>query len=963
MPKVLAKVLFIVWFVVGISMLYYSINNASRPILNNQVVATQTLLVDDELDHINLRQHAQPTYAPDNLPFSVVSQNIDGWLPAVDLAPLPVNSRLWFKVNVRYQDAQNKDLTLLVGSTSLQHINVYALDRQGRIVSSFSSGTEHYASPPYLSASGYAFPFTIKQGQMLSLLISITDEGPLLFPLTLWDSAALKESTQSTLMWLCFSVGALMMLFGYFAITYLTQRSVLRFWFALSCLFVGLTVFFSQGLQFTLLHVQSNSTSLVICLFMLTLLPLCRVTHGLLPSVPWAWRALNYFLAALLLVCLVISNPYSQILLTISVILLYALYQFALIISRYSSRQRQVSGFLIVSWLLMSSVMGAEVLLYIGSGNHSPYVLATNCLLFLLGFTLLAIAIESKDRQNSLLQIKRHERDINGLNKFYDLFKHSAEGLFVSSIDGKLLSVNPAMCQLFGYPNEENMLSKVKHTRQLYAHSSEREILIGELLHNDRITGKEIRGLRQDGREIWMSMSVRLHEEEDGHKRLYGALFDISERKKSQVDLAYLSTHDVLTGVINRREYERLLQQAIYRLSQSQDSLSLLFLDLDHFKLVNDTCGHKAGDLFIREAASVLTKSIAGQGYLARLGSDEFAIILEAFNEDDGYLFGTTLLQAIQQHQFLWENHSFSLAISIGLVATEDDSMNAEHLTSMAEAACFVAKEKGRNQIHRYSPTDRVLQRHENEMMWVTRLNDALMNNGFVLYYQHCRPLNKSTPGSYIEVLLRLDDTTPINPGQFLPTAERYDLSARIDLWVIENTFAWLAENPSLSEQVHRCNINLSGHSLANKEIKLLILNLFEKFAIPYDKICFEITESIAILKMEDTLKFMKTFSELGCLFALDDFGSGFSSYSYLKNLPVHIVKIDGEFVRGILRDPIDMAMVSSFEDIAKALKIETVAEYVESADIMTQLGKMGIDYAQGNAVALPTPLSEFTPL
>jgi EAL domain-containing protein (putative c-di-GMP-specific phosphodiesterase class I) len=256
------------------------------------------------------------------------------------------------------------------------------------------------------------------------------------------------------------------------------------------------------------------------------------------------------------------------------------------------------------------------------------------------------------------------------------------------------------------------------------------------------------------------------------------------------------------------------------------------------------------------------------------------------------------------------------------------------------------------------------MQRYASELSRLSHINHALEHDGFELYYQHYHSLSKVSSGHHYELLLRMRDQEErlILPSVFFPAAERYNLTAQIDRWTINHYFKWLAAHPQHKAEVSRCNINLSGHSLADKELKLFILSAFEKYSIPYNIICFEITESMAIVKMDDTLEFIQTFHQLGCFFALDDFGSGFSSYSYLKTLPVDQVKIDGSFVKDILIDPINMAMVSSINDVAKAMGIETVAESVESKEIMVELGKMGVDYAQGFGVCRPVPIKEFSP-
>lgn len=257
------------------------------------------------------------------------------------------------------------------------------------------------------------------------------------------------------------------------------------------------------------------------------------------------------------------------------------------------------------------------------------------------------------------------------------------------------------------------------------------------------------------------------------------------------------------------------------------------------------------------------------------------------------------------------------------------------------------------------------MQRYQRELDWVSSINNALEEGRFELFYQSLRPLSKASDGHYYEVLLRLreKDGNLVEPANFLPTAERFEMNVSVDKWVVTNTFKWLAENPEHLAKLKRCSINLNCHSLADRDFTLFILNAFETFNIPYNKICFEVIESVAIIKMEVTLAFMRTFNRLGCSFALDDFGSGFSSYNYLKSLPVSQVKIDGMFIKDMLNDSVDTAMVASINDVAKAMGMQTVGEFVEDEGTMAQLGKMGIDFAQGYGVAKPAPLREFKPL
>ena len=585
-------------------------------------------------------------------------------------------------------------------------------------------------------------------------------------------------------------------------------------------------------------------------------------------------------------------------------------------------------------------------------------------ILTLLTLSLLCIgfAVELKEQNVSRLRLSESEATISSLHHFYDLFRNSSEGLYTSTLDGELKTVNPAMCALFGYTDEAKMLAEVKNTKQFYANAEDRDVLVGELLHSGQVAAREIKGMRANGSAFWFSISCQVRENESG-SFLYGSIIDVTEKKQSDSSLQFMATHDSLTGVYNRRQFETTLTAKLSE--KSPIPPCVLYLDLDRFKIVNDTSGHKAGDALIKDIAHLLEKSLPNEAMLARISGDEFGVIFENQPEEQAYLQATALLNAVQDYRFSWENRIFSLGVSIGMVVCTDPDASAEQYICMADAACYYAKEQGRNQIHKYSKDDESMLRYQNELDWVNSIQSALSEDRFLLYYQPLRPLSRPNDGHYYEVLLRMKETDGriVEPAAFLPTAERFEMNVKIDKWVIVNTFNWLSEHPEHLAELKRCSINLNCHSLADRDFKLFVLNAFERYKIPYDKICFEMIESVAIIKMEYTIDFMRTFHRLGCSFALDDFGRGFASYGYLKHLPVDIVKIDGTFIKDMRADPVDVAMVSSIKDVAKALGMQTVGEFVESDATMTQLGNMGIDFAQGYGVAEPALLDDFKPL
>ncbi|MFT4937177.1 MAG: diguanylate cyclase (GGDEF)-like protein/PAS domain S-box-containing protein [Paraglaciecola sp.] len=922
----------------------------------------QELLIDQNMSRINLLPATQWLITDKKNQLSEV-QNIQNWDFSYSPKPLAENTSLWARIDLEFTDTFSDSYFLTIGNPHLSYVDLYILDDKGRILSSFLMGANRaFSLRPYPHRE-FVIPVLPSQGAELKIFMKISDDGPLVFPLNLIKQNELIKSDQASLAAIGFISGAIVILGCYFLLTYMLLRSPIRFWFSVSCATYLLLFLNIQGLVSYLTEFSkyiSNVSSVLIAVLLFTA---AKVSFAILETVPAYFRYFVYSFALVMLGCAVTLASYEQtiaatILLISSVLLTILLSLF------YQKRDKKLPNTVFAMGVLTITLSSlTQVTLFISGTPLNDFWSLILVMIATFGIVLIALAIEAHERVVTYRHHTKQQHTISNLQHFYDLFRNSAEGLYTSTLDGKLININPAMCILFGYENEQQMLAEVSDTTGFYAVPEDRELLLGEIHQNGVVLGKEIKGLRKDGAEFWFSISTQIKQQDDD-KFVFGSIFDITERKQSNISLEYLATHDSLTGVYNRREFERRLNTALSDAQSQKSELTLLYMDLDQFKVVNDTCGHKAGDLLIKQLSQKLNDVVMHRGFLARLGGDEFGVLLEGDNAQMAYLLANKLLSAVGEFRFIWENRIFTLGISIGQVSWQDDIKTPEQLLSMADSACYVAKERGRNQVHTYSKQDEHMQRYTSELNWVSHINHALENNCFELHYQHYHSLSKATSGHHYEILLRMrdQDNKVVLPGVFLPAAERHNLTSQIDRWVIQYYFKWLAEHPEHKEQVTRCNINLSGHSLADKELKLFVLNAFEKHSIPYNKICFEISESMAIVKMDETLEFINLFQQLGCAFALDDFGSGFSSYGYLKNLPVDQIKIDGNFVKNILVDPIDMAMVCSIKDVVKAMGMETVAKFVESKEIMVALGRVGVDYAQGYGVAKPKPLDDFTP-
>ncbi len=442
--------------------------------------------------------------------------------------------------------------------------------------------------------------------------------------------------------------------------------------------------------------------------------------------------------------------------------------------------------------------------------------------------------------------------------------------------------------------------------------------------------------------------------------RTFTSMRDAIQRYQS--DLSFEATHDPLTGLFNRREFERGLLVVINVAKNQRAQHALLYIDLDQFKVINDTCGQAAGDEFMRQLGAVLHDKVRRHDTLARLGGDEFGVLLEHCPPAQALRIANELLEAIQDFRFLWEGKSFTLGASIGLVSINEHSESVSHLLSVADAACYAAKDGGRNQIYVYHDDDSTLVRRHGEMQWVSQITEAVEQGRLHLYYQLIVPVGeRPDEGVHFELLLRMEDTEGniIPPDAFLHAAERYNLMLGLDRWVTQNAFRWLDDHPEQLCRLKLCTINLSGHSLGDADFMQFVVQQFNSIKIPPEKVCFEITETAAIGNLMKAIRFMSILKSLGCRFSLDDFGTGMSSFAYLKNLPVDYLKIDGIFVKGIADDPIDYAMVKAINEIGHAMGKETIAEFVETDAILSKLREIGVDYAQGYHIAKPRPLVE----
>ena len=468
--------------------------------------------------------------------------------------------------------------------------------------------------------------------------------------------------------------------------------------------------------------------------------------------------------------------------------------------------------------------------------------------------------------------------------------------------------------------------------------------------------------IKRDGNEMYIESTASPIR--DGSGAISGGVLvfhDVSESRELNRKLSYHASHDILTGLVNRREFEARLERALRSAKARETSYALCHLDVDQFKIVNDTCGHNAGDALLGQVGALLKTKIRWRDTLARLGGDEFAVLLESCSLDEALRMAEQLRDTIGKQKFVWEERTFRLGCSIGVVPITGDSADVAALLSAADSACAAAKEAGRNRVFSFQENDLDLMRRRKEMQLAAQVTHALEESRFELYRMEIMPLQRLDTGAHYELLLRMKDPAgkPIPPTEFIRSAERYGITPQIDRWVVDNALRWLVSEADERERLALCSINLSAQSLVDGDFLPFVQRILKNSGIDGSKICFEITETAAIQSYAQANRFIHALKkENGCKFALDDFGTGMSSFGYLKEFQVDFLKIDGRFVKEIEHDPIDREMVRSINEIGHLTGKLTIAEFAETTAIIDTLRNLGVDYAQGYGVATPQRIS-----
>ena len=546
------------------------------------------------------------------------------------------------------------------------------------------------------------------------------------------------------------------------------------------------------------------------------------------------------------------------------------------------------------------------------------------------------------------------------------ILSSTADGVITTDRNGRINYMNVVAEHISGWKAEEASelyLDKVFNVTnskgELYSDAIHRCLKDGELSEtkdNDLIL------MRENGLQIAIEHSLApIRNEQHECTGVVVVFRDVTESRELADKVNWQASHDMLTKLHNRNAFDLKLTALVNKAQQEGKTHSLLYLDLDQFKIVNDTCGHVAGDELLKQVATILDSHVRDNDVLARLGGDEFGILLNGCKGSIAVNIANKIRLAIEEFRFGWDGKTFSIGVSIGIVEIDQLCPGVQDVLGNADAACYAAKDNGRNQVHLFQPDAKEIEYHHGEMAWFSRIQKALDDDRFILYSQAIAPL-KQGANSHYEILVRMldDKGAIIPPGAFIPAAERYGLMTAIDRWVIDRLFQLIEKERESIENKNLCfAVNLSGATLTNLDTLNFIVEQIKCRKIPQGMISFEITETSAISNLSAATNFIQTLRGSGCTFSLDDFGSGLSSFAYLKSLPVDFLKIDGAFVKDMHQDPIDRAMVESINQVGHVMGLKTIAEFVENNDIIECLIDIGVDYVQGYGVSKPIPLTD----
>ncbi|MDO3721345.1 EAL domain-containing protein [Marinobacter sp. chi1] len=879
-----------------------------------------------------------------------------------------IKDSVWVRFQLANNSKTTRDLYLDIDYALLDDVqlSMYNADT-GKLVKTMQAGDQWGFNERPILFPNFVFPISMAPGQDYVVVMKIRSTSSMQAPISLWHPDALATNKYSEALFFGGLIGMIAIMALYNLFLWVSIREHAYLFYAICLIGYSFIEAILTGVAYSYFWPDSpgwNHISLVVSGGS-ALAALALFTHRFLrlqERAP-ALGKLFYLYSALCLLTAAsgFALPYQvAIHLAIAVLVLVPLSTYAASLYFWLKKGLKDARYFVTAFTLFTVFTMVFIL---GKTGVLPRNWLTEYSIHFGAISvvaLLSFALADRINREKTAREEAQKEAIAHLERYRVIHDESLEGRFCVDRVGRFLSANPALARIFGAESPEDLLHRGANNLKLIpARRKKWEEGLDLVNREGKLQGFECEARRLNGELFWVSIHGRVVKDPDTNRPVFeGSLVDITEKKSSERQLNYLANHDPLTGLVNRLGFEKRLETAIESAKTTRRSHALLMMDLDQFKIVNDTCGHGAGDQLLKQISALFRKYVRATDSLARLGGDEFALLLEKTAVENATTLAQRLRRDVGDYRFTWQGKVFSVGISIGVVSINEETGTLAELVSLADTACYAAKDGGRNQVVVHDENRGDIAQRQTEMETVTVIREAIRNDNLILFHQKVSPIRGSQEGVRYEVLVRMQkDGRLILPGAFLPAAERYNMILELDRWVIQTYLRWLSEHPQHLQQLTQANINLSAQSVGSADLGPFIIEAFNRYGIPAHKICFEITESAAVASVNETQNLITTLRAIGCRFALDDFGSGFASYGHLKNLPVHCLKIDGCFIREMATDEVDYQMVRAMTEVAHAMGLEVVAEYVENASIMARLIELNVDYVQGWHTHEPTLL------
>ena len=874
-----------------------------------------------------------------------------------------LNEKHWFVFSLENSANVEKQVYVEVAYALLDKINVKGFDETGTVKFDYLTGDLLPFNTRPVKYPTYVFPVQIDAKSSIDLRLLVETGSSMQVPIYIWQPERFIASKSIEILMFGLFIGAMVVMVIYNFLLFLSTREKSYLYLAATAFFYALIQSDLTGISFAHLwpHAPSwNDKSLiivsncgVICLSLFSSEFLRLDEKSVFTK--YLLKACN--LVAVLWMVLTPFVAYQYLIIgTAGIIALIPLIAYAegirLWLTGYVPARYFVFAFSL--FVVATSIFALNKAGIIDRNIFTEYFMSVGAMVIV---SLLSLALADQINQEKRAKEAAQSLAIIALRKFENIYNNSSEGIFQLDAQGQFLAVNPAFLRIM---KVESLTQLKDNFRSIDSMSINSE---SDLLDTVKLQGQlrsNVVFLKVDDSQFWAVLNIRVVEnpaEKDSF--IEGSIIDITELKENERQLKYLANYDQLTGLINRNAFQERLKRLIESAHQYFHEHSLLYIDLDRFKLVNDTCGHMAGDELLKQLSVIFTHRVRQRDATARIGGDEFAILLEGCDIQKAVQIGEELKRELNKFKFNWQGKQFDVGASIGIVPINQYSESVVSSLNLADSVCLMAKEQGRNRIVVHDENAVEINEKILAKNLLATIHEAIDSNNFILFKQSIVSL-KDTSFKGFEVLLRLQlNEEIVGPGVFIPNAERYNVMGKVDRWVVKEFVSHLSNNSDLYNKIDMATLNLSGHTLSNSDFLPYLVNLLEKYPGVSKKLCFELTESAALNNLSESSDLVMKMKQLGVKFAVDDFGSGYASYNYLIQLPVDFVKIDGSFSLDIHKDIVNQAVVRSITEISHMMAMQVIAEFVERKEELVCLKEIGVDMVQGYYLDKPSQLDK----